>query len=134
LLSDAAEGTQLAVNDDGLFGDACFKKLGKVLGKHGPAKIISLGFVTLVRPEKFQLLLGFHSLGNHAELQAAAHTDYRGHIYRIDEVRTEGWRQRRLGSNVKPQEEGERKADLTLTGLLMEGVGRRTIFSKCRLP
>jgi hypothetical protein len=41
----------------------------------------------------------------------------------------EGWRQRRLGSNRKtPNREGKRKTekkrktDLTLTGLLMEGL------------
>src|ERR1700680_3068265 len=33
----------------------------------------------------------------------------------------EGWRQRRPGSNAKPLGE-KRKSDLTLTGLLMEGL------------
>jgi hypothetical protein len=34
-------------------------------------------------------------------------------------VRMEGWRQRRLGSNARNPQEGRRKADLTLTGLLI---------------
>jgi len=37
-------------------------------------------------------------------------------------VRMEGWRQRRLGSKTKNSQGGRRKTDLTLTGLLMEGV------------
>jgi len=36
----------------------------------------------------------------------------------------EGWRQRRLGSNSRNPQEGRRKTDLTLTGLLMEGTWR----------
>jgi hypothetical protein len=34
----------------------------------------------------------------------------------------EGWRQRRPGSNDKNLLIGKRKTDLTLTGLLMEGL------------
>ena len=37
-------------------------------------------------------------------------------------VRMEGWRQRRLGSNERPLAR-KNKTDLTLTGLLMEGLG-----------
>src|SRR5258707_14633373 len=37
-------------------------------------------------------------------------------------VRMEGWRQRRPGSKTRNPQEGRRKTDLTLTGLLMEGV------------
>jgi hypothetical protein len=36
----------------------------------------------------------------------------------------EGWRQRRLGSKTRNSQGGRRKTDLTLTGLLMEGVTR----------
>jgi hypothetical protein len=35
----------------------------------------------------------------------------------------EGWRQRRPGSNSRNPQGGRRKTDLTLTGLLMEGLG-----------
>jgi hypothetical protein len=34
----------------------------------------------------------------------------------------EGWRQRRLGSKTRNSQGGRRKTDLTLTGLLMEGL------------
>src|SRR6266404_6005085 len=37
-------------------------------------------------------------------------------------VRMEGWRQRRPSSKTRNPQEGKRKADLTLTGLLMEGL------------
>ncbi len=37
-------------------------------------------------------------------------------------VRMEGWRQRRLGSKTRNLQGGRRKTDLTLTGLLMEGL------------
>jgi len=37
----------------------------------------------------------------------------------------EGWRQRRPGSSAKTSWEEKLKTDLTLTGLLMEGLGRR---------
>jgi len=37
----------------------------------------------------------------------------------------EGWRQRRPGSNAKKAQIEKRKTDLTLTGLLMEGLGPR---------
>jgi hypothetical protein len=36
----------------------------------------------------------------------------------------EGWRKRRLGSKTRNSQGGRRKTDLTLTGLLMEGVTR----------
>jgi hypothetical protein len=40
-------------------------------------------------------------------------------------VRMEGWRQRRLGSKEDHSTtKGYYKTDLTLTGLLMEGLGR----------
>jgi hypothetical protein len=38
----------------------------------------------------------------------------------------EGWRQRRIGSNQKLQG-GKTKTVLTLTGLLMEGLGRKVL-------
>ena len=38
----------------------------------------------------------------------------------------EGWRQRRPGSNPKPPGR-KTKTDLTLTGLLMEGLGRKCL-------
>ena len=37
-------------------------------------------------------------------------------------VRMEGWRQRRLGAKTRNSQGGRRKIDLTLTGLLMEGI------------
>jgi hypothetical protein len=41
-----------------------------------------------------------------------------------------GWRQRRLGSNAKKNPQGGKtKADLTHTGLLMEGVMRGLVSS-----
>src|ERR1700693_1128115 len=47
-------------------------------------------------------------------------------------VRMEGWRQRRLGSKEDHSTtKGNYKTDLTLTGLLMEGLGRR-FFRKPR--
>src|ERR1700738_5084523 len=39
-------------------------------------------------------------------------------------VRMEGWRQRRLGSKTRNSQGGRRKTDLTLTGLLMEGLSQ----------
>jgi len=39
-------------------------------------------------------------------------------------ARMEGWRQRRLGAKTRNSQGGRRKIDLTLTGLLMEGVSR----------
>jgi hypothetical protein len=79
LLFDPAERNSLAVDDDGLFGDAGFVQLGELLGKHWPAEVISLRFVALVPLEEFQLLLRFHSLGNHAQFQASANANHCGH-------------------------------------------------------
>jgi hypothetical protein len=42
----------------------------------------------------------------------------------------EGWRQRRLGSDAKTSYREEKKTDLTLTGLLMEGL--RRLLPVCR--
>ncbi len=46
-------------------------------------------------------------------------------------VRMEGWRQRRLGAKTRNSQGGRRKIDLTLTGLLMEGMWPRIL---ARLP
>jgi hypothetical protein len=78
LLFDPAKRNSLAVDDDGLFGDAGFVQLGELLGKHWPAEVISVRFVALVPLEEFQLLLRFHSLGNHAQFQASAHANHCG--------------------------------------------------------
>jgi hypothetical protein len=45
----------------------------------------------------------------------------------------EGWRQRRLGSDAKKKHKEGKKTDLTLTGLLMEGVGRQNLAVPARV-
>jgi hypothetical protein len=40
----------------------------------------------------------------------------------------EGWRQRRLGSKAKKLPGGKSKTNLTLTGLLMEGLGSEIVL------
>jgi hypothetical protein len=46
-------------------------------------------------------------------------------------VRMEGWRQRRLGSKEDHSTtKGNYKTDLTLTGLLMEGLGFERLYKR----
>src|ERR1700704_3392133 len=66
-------------------------------------------------------------MGAKVDYQAAAPAETRTpnlHRAKIAQkrVRMEGWRQRRLGSKTRNSQGGRRKTDLTLTGLLMEGV------------
>jgi hypothetical protein len=68
-------------------------------------------------------------MGAKVDYQAAAPAETRTpnlHRAKIAQkrVRMEGWRQRRLGSKTRNSQGGRRKTDLTLTGLLMEGVDR----------
>src|SRR6267142_5104352 len=68
-------------------------------------------------------------MGAKVDYQAAAPAETRTpnlHRAKIAQkrVRMEGWRQRRLGSKTRNSQGGRRKTDLTLTGLLMEGLSR----------
>ena len=68
------------------------------------------------------------SVGREVDSQVAAPSEMRTptwHRAKIahKRVRMEGWRQRRLGSNEDhSMTKGNYKTDLTLTGLLMEGL------------
>src|ERR1700687_967590 len=69
------------------------------------------------------------SVGREVDSQVAAPTETRTpNLHRANiahkRVRMEGWRQRRLGSKEDHStNKGNYKTDLTLTGLLMEGLG-----------
>ena len=73
------------------------------------------------------------SVGREVDSQVAAPTETRTPtLHRANiahqRVRMEGWRQRRLGSEEDHSTtKGNYKTDLTLTGLLMEGLGPRMV-------
>ena len=79
------------------------------------------------------------TVGEEVDSQVAAPTETRTpnlHRAKIahQRVRMEGWRQRRLGSKEDHSTtKGNYKTDLTLTGLLMEGLGSEALgyFPKC---
>ena len=78
------------------------------------------------------------SVGEEVDSQVAAPTETRTpNLHRANiahkRVRMEGWRQRRLGSKEDHSTtKGNYKTDLTLTGLLMEGFGRRNAVDLAR--
>ena len=75
------------------------------------------------------------TVGTEVDSQVAAPTETRTpNLHRAtiahQRVRMEGWRQRRLDSKEDHSTtKGNYKTDLTLTGLLMEGLGREVCSS-----
>ena len=51
------------------------EELGQPIRRNGLAEKVSLGFVTIVFPQKLQIFSRFNSLSNDAEVKAAAHVD-----------------------------------------------------------
>ena len=60
-----------------------FKQLRSLSGRHRPAKVVSLSFITAVRTQKGQLLGGLYAFCNHSVLQTAAHIDHRANDSRF---------------------------------------------------
>src|SRR5271170_6925000 len=71
------------VSARGRFWNSGLQQLGELIGRYGPAEIVSLRFITMMSLQESHLLLRFHALRHDPEIQAAAHADNRADNRRI---------------------------------------------------